>query len=121
VTTWLIGKSALVRLAAGPDAAEWAARIERGLVRITTSPGWDAQVSHPPTANAQFRCTSSSTHPRVHALAFPRRPYRNVPHRGRRGCVVHFAASKASHEIGFAKDLRISRTVAADAAAEPEP
>ena len=32
----LIDKSALVRLAASPDAAEWAARIERGLVRITT-------------------------------------------------------------------------------------
>jgi len=36
VTTWLIDKSALVRLAASPDAAEWAARIERGRVRITT-------------------------------------------------------------------------------------
>ena len=36
MTTWLIDKSALVRLAASPDAAEWAARIERGLVRITT-------------------------------------------------------------------------------------
>jgi predicted nucleic acid-binding protein len=36
VTTWLIDKSALVRLADSPDAAEWAARIERGLVRITT-------------------------------------------------------------------------------------
>jgi predicted nucleic acid-binding protein len=36
VTTWLIDKSALVRLAASPDAAAWASRIERGLVRITT-------------------------------------------------------------------------------------
>ncbi|MHB1593328.1 MAG: PIN domain-containing protein [Streptosporangiaceae bacterium] len=36
VTTWLIDKSALVRLAASPDAGEWADRIERGLVRITT-------------------------------------------------------------------------------------
>ena len=36
MTTWLIDKSALVRLAASPDAAEWAARIERGLVRVTT-------------------------------------------------------------------------------------
>jgi len=34
--SWLIDKSALVRLAASPDAAEWAERIERGLVRITT-------------------------------------------------------------------------------------
>jgi predicted nucleic acid-binding protein len=36
VTTWLIDKSALVRLAASPDAGVWAMRIERGLVRITT-------------------------------------------------------------------------------------
>ncbi len=36
MTSWLIDKSALVRLAASPDAPEWAARIERGLVRITT-------------------------------------------------------------------------------------
>jgi predicted nucleic acid-binding protein len=35
VTSWLIDKSALVRLAASPDAVEWASRIERGLVRIT--------------------------------------------------------------------------------------
>jgi predicted nucleic acid-binding protein len=34
--SWLIDKSALVRLAASPDATEWAERIERGLVRITT-------------------------------------------------------------------------------------
>ncbi len=35
VSAWLIDKSALVRLAVSPDALEWAARIERGLVRIT--------------------------------------------------------------------------------------
>jgi predicted nucleic acid-binding protein len=36
VTAWLIDKSALVRLAGSPDAVDWASRIERGLVRITT-------------------------------------------------------------------------------------
>jgi predicted nucleic acid-binding protein len=36
VTTWLIDKSALVRLGASPDADQWASRIQRGLVRITT-------------------------------------------------------------------------------------
>jgi predicted nucleic acid-binding protein len=36
VTDWLIDKSALVRLAGSPDAAQWAVRIERGLVRIAT-------------------------------------------------------------------------------------
>jgi len=36
VTNWLIDKSALVRLAASSNAVEWAARIQRGVVRITT-------------------------------------------------------------------------------------
>ena len=36
MTAWLIDKSALVRLAASPEAVEWAVRIERGRVRITT-------------------------------------------------------------------------------------
>lgn len=33
---WLADRSALVRLGAGPDAGEWASRVGRGLVRITT-------------------------------------------------------------------------------------
>jgi predicted nucleic acid-binding protein len=36
VTDWLIDKSALIRLASSPEAADWAARIERGLIRIAT-------------------------------------------------------------------------------------
>jgi predicted nucleic acid-binding protein len=36
VTTWLIDKSALVRLAGSPDASQWANRVERGLARIST-------------------------------------------------------------------------------------
>lgn len=36
MTDWLIDKSALVRLGDSPDAEEWASRIERGLVRVTT-------------------------------------------------------------------------------------
>ncbi len=36
MSAWLIDKSALVRLTASPAAAEWAGRIERGLVRIAT-------------------------------------------------------------------------------------
>ncbi|MDN5763663.1 MAG: PIN domain nuclease [Microlunatus sp.] len=34
--SWLIDKSALVRLGTSPDAAAWANRIERGLVGIAT-------------------------------------------------------------------------------------
>ena len=36
MTGWLVDKSALVRMGDSPDAAAWAQRIERGLVRITT-------------------------------------------------------------------------------------
>lgn len=36
MTDWLIDKSALVRLGATPDAAAWADRLERGLVRVST-------------------------------------------------------------------------------------
>jgi predicted nucleic acid-binding protein len=36
VTSWLIDKSALVRLARSPDAATWVERIQRGLVRMST-------------------------------------------------------------------------------------
>ncbi len=36
MTAWLIDKSALARLHLADDAAEWADRIERGLVRIST-------------------------------------------------------------------------------------
>ena len=36
MTSWLIDKSALVRLAASPDAEDWADLITRGLVAIST-------------------------------------------------------------------------------------
>ena len=36
MSAWLIDKSAITRLHLAPDAAEWAGRIERGLVRICT-------------------------------------------------------------------------------------
>lgn len=36
MTGWLIDKSALVRLGSIPAAAEWARRIERGLVAVST-------------------------------------------------------------------------------------
>ena len=36
MTDWLIDKSALVRIGASPDSDDWANRIQRGLVRIST-------------------------------------------------------------------------------------
>jgi predicted nucleic acid-binding protein len=53
VTTWLIDKSALVRLAASPDAGQWAGRIERGLVRITTVTR--LEVGHSARSGAELR------------------------------------------------------------------
>ena len=62
MTAWLIDKSALVRLAASPDAADWAGRIGRGLVRVTTvtrleigysarsGPGLRAGLRQPPVS-----------------------------------------------------------------------
>ena len=35
-TSWLIDKSPLVRLGSSPDAEEWANRVERGLVAISS-------------------------------------------------------------------------------------
>lgn len=37
MSPWLVDKSALVRLPVSPEAAEWAGRVERGLVRIAPS------------------------------------------------------------------------------------
>ena len=65
MTTWLIDKSALVRLAASPDAAQWATRIERGLVRITTvtrlETGYSARSG--PDLRAAFRRPPLSSMP----------------------------------------------------------
>lgn len=36
MTDWLIDKSAVARIHLATDASEWAARIDRGLVRIST-------------------------------------------------------------------------------------
>lgn len=57
MTTWLIDKSALVRLAVSPDAAEWAGRIGRGIVRITTVTRLEAGYSarSGPDLRAGFR------------------------------------------------------------------
>ncbi len=60
MSDWLIDKSALVRLGASSNGAEWAARIERGVVRISTvtrlevgfsartGPDLRAGLRHPP-------------------------------------------------------------------------
>jgi predicted nucleic acid-binding protein len=65
VTDWLIDKSALVRLGASPDAEEWASRIERGVVRVTTvtrlEVGYSAQTAA--HARSAFRSPPISAMP----------------------------------------------------------
>ena len=63
MTTWLADKSALVRLAYGPDADAWSSRAQRGLVRVATATlleigfsarsanDWVALIEEPPVAN----------------------------------------------------------------------
>jgi predicted nucleic acid-binding protein len=62
VSDWLIDKSALIGMEGSADAAQWAARIERGLIRIATvtrlevgysarsGPGLRAELRRPPLA-----------------------------------------------------------------------
>ena len=52
-TSWLIDKSALVRLGSSPDVDEWASRIERSLVRITTLTRLEVGVSARSAAEAR--------------------------------------------------------------------
>lgn len=61
-TVWLIDKSAYVRLGGSPQSAAWADRIERGIVRVTTTTvleigfsarsgrDWALSVTGPPLA-----------------------------------------------------------------------
>jgi predicted nucleic acid-binding protein len=65
VTAWLIDTSALVRLATSHDAADWAGRIERGLVRITTLTRLEVGFSARSGAD--------------HELAFAGPPLRSMP------------------------------------------
>src|SRR5215467_2700276 len=77
MTAWLIDKSALVRLAASPDSAEWAGRIERGLVRITTvtrleagcsarsGPELRAGLRQPPLSSMPVECLTPAIEDRA--------------------------------------------------------
>ena len=77
MTSWLIDKSALVRLAGSPDAAEWAGRIERGLVRIATvtrlEVGYSARsdadlragLRRPPLASMPVECLTPAIEDRA--------------------------------------------------------
>lgn len=54
VNDWLVDKSALVRLGNSRDAVDWASRIERGLVRITTMTRLEVGYSARTAAEARW-------------------------------------------------------------------
>lgn len=53
MTYWLADKSALTRMSASPDSAEWQERLDRGLVRVTTATL--LEVGFSARAGADFR------------------------------------------------------------------
>jgi predicted nucleic acid-binding protein len=64
VAGWLVDKSALVRLGTTPQADEWARRIERGLVHITTITRLEVGFS----ARAAEDLRGSRQHPPLSAM-----------------------------------------------------
>ena len=80
MTTWLIDKSALVRLAHSPDAPTWVDRIQRGLVRISTltrlEVGYSARsaddlrvnLHEPPVASMPVECLTPTMEDRAGAV-----------------------------------------------------
>lgn len=103
VTDWLIDKSALVRLADSPDAVEWAGRIERGLVRITTVTRLEIGYS---ARNAAQARSAFSTQP---VAAMPVE-YLTPPIEDRALEVQLMLASKGQHRAPSIPDLLIAAT-----------
>ena len=88
---WLIDTSALARLADSPDAATWADRIDRGLIRISTvtrlevgysarsGPGLRSATQRPPLASMPLEYQTPAGEDRaieVQALLADRGRYR---------------------------------------------
>lgn len=77
MNAWLIDKSALVRLGDATDAAEWAQRISRGVVRICTvtllevgysarsGPDWVANMAGPPVGDMPLELITPSAERRA--------------------------------------------------------
>ena len=103
MTDWLIDKSAIPRLHLAPNAAEWASRIERGLVRISTVTRLEVGYSARSAADHE-RC--SLTRPSRRCQSVPhtpdRRPSRRAPDDARR---------PRQHRAPSVPDLLIAATV----------
>jgi predicted nucleic acid-binding protein len=103
VTDWLIDKSALVRLATSRDAAEWAARIERGLVRITTVTRLEVGYSARPGADLR----AGLQRPPLSAMPVE---YRTPAVEDRAVEVLTLLADRSQHRAPSIPDLIIAAT-----------
>ena len=103
MTTLLIDKSALIRLAASPDAAEWAGRIERGMVRVTTVTRLEAgySVRSGPELRAGLRQPPWSSMPVE---------YLTPAIEGRAVDVLTLLADRGQHRASSIPDLIIAAT-----------
>lgn len=103
VTDWLVDKSALVRLGDSPDAEEWANRIERGMVRITTVTR--LEVGYSARTAAQARTAFGS--PPISAMPVE---YLTPAIEDRAVAVQQLLAGKGQHRAPAIPDLLIAAT-----------
>lgn len=103
VTTWLIDKSALVRLATCSDAAEWAVRIQRGLVRIATVTRLEVGFS----ARSASDLRTSSTRPPLSCMPVE---YLTPAIENRAVAVQTLLADQGQHQAPSVADLLVAAT-----------
>lgn len=103
VTGWLIDKSALVRLAQSDDAAEWASRIQRGLVRISTVTRLEVGFS----ARSGEELRTSIEHPPLSSMPVE---YLTPPIEDRAVVVQAALADRGQHRAASVPDLLIAAT-----------
>ncbi len=103
MTDWLIDKSALVRLGESPDVDEWANRIERGLVRITTVTR--LEIGHSARSASQAR--GAFTNPPLSSMPVE---YLTPAIEDRALEVQIMLASKGQHRAPSIPDLLIAAT-----------
>lgn len=100
---WLIDKSALVRLSESPDASDWIARIDRGLVRITTVTILEVGFSARSAADLQAK---------LHRPPVSAMPVENMTPRGEARAVEvqELLAGTGHHRAPSIPDLMIAAT-----------
>lgn len=103
VTDWLVDKSALVRLGDSPDVEEWANRIQRGLVRITTVTRLEVGYS----ARSAVQARAAFARPPISAMPVE---YLTPAIEDRALEVQQMLASKGQHRAPSIPDLLIAAT-----------